>query len=489
MVREANGVHTLMLCWLAVAGIACGGRGGGPAGEDLGTRDASGADPGTADIVSVADRAEVADASADRPRFPPETQEPVFEKGFILPPDSLPCVPRSTGVPQTRCNHHASAVAWLPDGAMAAVWYHGEFEKSLDSRLVWSRKPAGAREWTWPEVLYDDPDHSDGNPTLWVREDGTLFVFVAVIVGNGWDDAEVRMLTSEDGGATWSAPVTLRSAWCWNVRHRPARLANGDLLLPLYNECLALPVFLRTRDDFATWEEQFDPPDPQYLLDHLGQIQPALVVTGDGGLAAITRDGTAKNRIHRMESHDHGLTWTPSEPLDLPNSGTSVDQARLADGHVVVVFNNDPDRRFPLSAAWSLDEGRTFIAIRDLAADCPEGGCSFAYPSVAQDLGDGTIWVTYTHDRRTIGWVRFNEAWLAQGTQPARVHCLWPQVCRDGACFPPCGGAAECPAGACREGACGTPCSDASDCAAGTCGPSGLCLPPPPTDRVRVVCS
>lgn len=468
--------------WLAVAAIACGGD---TKGDDSGSPDAFAGDLGAADVMEVADLAMDAISDAATDRFVFESQEPLYEKGFILPPDSLLCVPKTTGIPQTQCNHHASAVAWLPDGAMAAVWYHGEFEKSLDSRVVWSRKPAGSSKWTQPEVLYDDPDHSDGNPTLWVHEDGTLFVFLSVIVGKGWDDAQIRMLKSHDGGATWSAPVTLRSALCWNVRHRPVRLANGDLLLPLYNDCLALPAFMRSSDDFSTWEEQFDPPEPQYLLDHLGQIQPALVVQADGGVAAITRDGSAKRRIHRMVSYDHGLTWTPSEPLDLPNSGTSVDQTRLLSGHVVVVFNNHPDRRFPLSAALSLDEGRTFTAIRDLDAECPADHCSFAYPSVAQDLGDGTIWVTYTYDRRTIGWVRFNEAWLAQGTEPARVRCLWPEVCRDGACFPPCED--DCPEGACRDGACGTPCTSASDCDSKTCLPTGLCLPSSP-GRVRVVC-
>ena len=32
------------------------------------------------------------------------------------------------------------------------------------------------------------------------------------------------------------------------------RVADGDLLLPLYDECLAVPAFQRSSDDFATWE-------------------------------------------------------------------------------------------------------------------------------------------------------------------------------------------------------------------------------------------
>ena len=57
--------------------------------------------------------------------FPPEEQEPFFEKGLILPPNSLECIPESTGVPQTNCNHHGSTVAVFPDGTVGVVWFHG----------------------------------------------------------------------------------------------------------------------------------------------------------------------------------------------------------------------------------------------------------------------------------------------------------------------------------------------------------------------------
>lgn len=132
-------------------------------------------------------------------------------------------------------------------------------------------------------------------------------------------------------------------------------------------------------------------------------------------MVALTRDGGSRRRIHRMLSDDHGLSWTTSEPTGLPNSGTSIDSVRLLDGHLVVVFNNSPQVRFPLAAALSSDEGETFTANRHLNDDCPEGGCSYHYPSIIQSHVDGTIWVTYTHKRETIGWVHFNEAWLMEG--------------------------------------------------------------------------
>jgi predicted neuraminidase len=346
--------------------------------------------------------------------FPPEDQTPFMEKGFILPPNSLECTPVETDVPQLNCNHHGSVVTQLPGGSMAAVWYHGVAEKSLDSRILWSKIEPEATDWSWPEVLYDDPDLSEGNPALWVGEDDTFYLFFASILGDGWNQAGIRLTESTDLGQSWSAPKMLRSQYCWMPRHRPVRLTNGDLLLPLYNECLASPTFMRSTDNFATWTEEGHL-SLEYQLAHLGQIQPALAVFEDGTITAVTRDGFPTNRVKRMVSTDQGQTWGPSVSTALPNAGTSIDQVRLLDGNVVVVYNDSPDKRFPLTVAHSTDQGATYTAIRNINEECDSEPCKYSYPSITQNTTDGTIWVTYTHERQTIGWVHFNEAWLLQG--------------------------------------------------------------------------
>ena len=357
--------------------------------------------------------------------FPPEEQEPFFEKGLILPPNSLPCIPESTGIPQNDCNHHGSTVEVLPDGTVAAVWFHGENEKSHDSWNVWSKLEPGAESWTEPVIIFDEPGKAEGNAALWVKEDGTLAVIFVTIFGRDWwDDSKIRMIESDDGGENWSAPIMLREEYCWMARHRPIRLSSGRMVLPLYEECWALPVFMYSDDEFETWWEQDIEGDAQYMLDHALASQPALIERSDGSLAAFMRDGGSNRRIHRMTSDDRGDTWSVIEPTQLPNSDTSVDWVRLLDGHVVAVFNNSPESRFPLAAALSTDEGDTFTAVRHLNDECPEGGCSYHYPSITQSPKDGTIWVTYTHTRETIGWIHFNEAWLMQGGDELNTNPL-----------------------------------------------------------------
>jgi predicted neuraminidase len=314
------------------------------------------------------------------------------------------------------------------------VWFHGEYEKSKDSRIVWSRLAPGAAAWTAPQVAFDEPGLAEGNPALWVREDGTLFLFFVTIVKDAWHEARPRLIRSTDLGRTWSAPVNLTDENCFMLRHRPVRLKTGALLLPAYHECFAEPVFFRSDDDFATWTIGRQYEDADYLMDHVGQIQPALLIRPDGSLLSANRNGSSQRRMTHMESRDEGVTWTPSVPTELPNPGASVDHARLLDGHVVTVFDNDPYARFPLAAALSTDEGATIAKIRHLNEECDRDSCAYAYPSVMQGRRDGTIWVTYTHNRETIGWVHFNEAWLAQGTARAKVTCLEGEACAGGQC-------------------------------------------------------
>ena len=273
--------------------------------------------------------------------FPPEEQEPFFEKGLILPPNSLPCIPESTGIPQNDCNHHGSTVEVLPDGTVAAVWFHGENEKSHDSWNVWSKLEPGAESWTEPVIIFDEPEKAEGNAALWVKSDGTLAVIFVTIFGRDlWDDSKIRMIESDDGGESWSAPIMLREEYCWMARHRPVRMKNGEMILPLYNECITIPVYMYSTDEFKTVKEQDFDNMGQYVLDHALQEQPALIVRDDGTVVAITRDGGQRRRVHISESTDNGRTWSVCEPTQLPNSGTSVDWVKLLDGHVVAVFNN-----------------------------------------------------------------------------------------------------------------------------------------------------
>jgi len=348
------------------------------------------------------------------PEVVPAPTEPVYEKGLIVPPGTIPCHTRE-GVDTNACNHHGSSVEVLNNGTVVAAWYHGLAEKSKDSRILWSSLDPGGT-WSEPEVLFDDPGYAEGNPVIWANDlTGELVLFFVTILGESWNDAQIRMISSIDNGSTWSDVKVLREEWHWMTRNHPLRLQNGELLLPCYDEFLYAPSFMYSGDDFASeWEESEQ--DAVFLFDHMAMIQPTVIQRNDGALFAMMRNtGNGPKTARTMTSGDQGRTWSAPEWSDVPNDNNSIEMESLVGGRVMVVFNNSRTGRFPLGAALSEDEGATWVAVGHLNDECEGGsGCSYSYPSLARDPTDRSVWVTYTHNRDTIGWVHVNEPWLLQ---------------------------------------------------------------------------
>ncbi len=226
------------------------------------------------------------------------------------------------------------------------------------------------------------------------------------------------------------------------------------------------------------------------MMNRLGQIQPTLITFGGGRVAAITRDGTHSFRIHRMDSSNSGKKWEEMRLLGLPNAGTSVDWVRLRDGDIVVVFNNSYKDRFPLSVALSKDEGYTFIALADIDAECETGGnCSYAYPSIMQDRIDDSIWVSYSHNRDTIGYVHFNKAWLIGQKNKSNLSCMPAFECVDNVCLKKCSNLSDCEKGQECDTYCIKKCNNDSDCQIKEfCSTKKICLPLYDPERVDEGC-
>ncbi len=353
-------------------------------------------------------------------------QAPLFERGQVIPPDSLACTHFDSGEETLDCNHHGSSVAVTADGTVLIAWYHGIAEKSKDSRIVWSRKLEGVESFGGAEVLFDDPEHAEGNPVIWVHESGALYLFfVTILGGNSWNDGVLRLIRSEDGGESWSDVQTLRDDWGWMTRNKPIRMSNGNLLLPTYDETLYIPSFMISADDFHTeWVEIAFDDDPQGLVDHLSMIQPTVIERDDGTIFSISRNTSSVHSMaYEMTSPDFGATWTAGAISQVPNDSTGIEMTRLKSGRVVLAFNNTLSGRYPLSAALSEDGGQTWPLVTDIDGPCdPPGSCSHGYTSVAQDPSDETIWITFTDERNTIGWVHLNEAWLLEQEGEFVVH-------------------------------------------------------------------
>ena len=295
---------------------------------------------------------------------------------------------------------HAATIVELPNGDLLVAWYAGEEEGAKDVAILSSRRQRGSEKWGAPKVLVDMPNKPEGNPVLWCDPKGTVWLFYVTMQGDGWTTCNIKYVMSKDNGETWSEPLFLREELGWMTGTKPLVLKNGEVLLPLYDEVNVSSVFMISGDGGKSWLKTGP------IKSNPGNIQPSVVQLKDGSLLCYMRTWVA-GKMWQSSSRDNGRTWSKATQHDLPNSGSRLDMVKLDTGDLVLIFNNTPRGRTPLSAALSADEGKTWPFIKDLETERGE----FSYPAVIQTR-DNLIHVVYTYRRTHIKHAEFNTLWL-----------------------------------------------------------------------------
>ncbi|MGH9338224.1 MAG: sialidase family protein [Acidobacteriota bacterium] len=201
----------------------------------------------------------------------------------------------------------------------------------------------------------------------------------------------------------------------WQTYTKPAFLDRDRMIVPLYSDGFSFSLMAITDD----WGESWSFSEP---LVGLGNIQPTIARKADGTLVAYMRDnGPPPKRMHVSQSTDRGETWSPVRDSELPNPGSGSDVVTLRNGHWLIVYNDTERGRHSLAAALSTDEGRTWRWKRHLELDLREAQATRShYPAVIEGA-DGDLHLVYSFHyadrparRRTIKYVRFNEAWVRE---------------------------------------------------------------------------
>lgn len=183
-------------------------------------------------------------------------------------------------------------------------------------------------------------------------------------------------------------------------------------------------VVRRSFDGGRSWPEEFEMAGTRGRL-----VQPSVVRLRSGRLKAFFRDRNARH-IFTSESSDEGRSWSPPERTALPSNNSGLQALSLRDGRLLLLFNNVRGRahRWPLTAALSMDDGRSWPHLRDLEPDFHLGmglparaeDGEYSYPAVAQGE-DGAIHVAYTFRRDAIRYVRLpTPDWVMVGTTTGR---------------------------------------------------------------------
>jgi predicted neuraminidase len=291
---------------------------------------------------------------------------------------------------------HASTIAETQRGLVAA-WFGGTREKHPDVGIWVSRMTAG--RWTVPVevangVQYQRGDgsvhrHPCWNPVLFQPRNGPLLLFYKV----GPDPRAWwgMLMTSSDGGTTWSEPCRLPEQIDGPVKNKPVQLPNGDLLSPSSTEHDGWRVhFERSSDLGKTWTRIGPVNDGK----ELSAIQPSILLLGGDKLLALGR--TREGKIFQVPSDDLGMTWGAMTVIALPNPNSGTDAVTLKDGRHLLVYNHVAKGRSPLNVAVSQD-GQSWQASLVLEREPGE----YSYPAVIQ-ANDGRVHVTYTWKRQCI---------------------------------------------------------------------------------------
>ncbi|HKI73311.1 MAG TPA: sialidase family protein [Pseudomonadales bacterium] len=298
----------------------------------------------------------------------------------------------STTAPTPSC--HASTIAEC-DGKLVAAWFGGEHERHPQVTIWFAERDGEA--WSKPRQIAEggEPDNPVAcwNPVLYKVDAGPLILFYKV----GLKMAVWRtfMKTSEDSGNSWSPPRALGGDIEGPVKNKPV-MVNGTLVCPSSTEPSWrqwLTYMSLTSDLGNTWERIGPLNDPQEFQ----AIQPTLLTHRDVRLQALCR--TRSGVIAETWSEDGGRSWSAMAATSLPNPNSGIDAVTLADGRHLLVYNHTKEGRSPLNVAIS-EDGINWSMIRTLESD--EG--EYSYPAVIQ-ASDGTVHITYTKNRRTIGHV------------------------------------------------------------------------------------
>lgn len=302
---------------------------------------------------------------------------------------------------------HGSTLAILENGDIVASWFGGTHEKHPDVAIWLSRRQNG--KWSDPVKIADKEDIPCWNPVLFNSPQGKLFLFYKV--GKTIPNWKTMVMTSDDGGFTWSEPKELVEGDIGGrgpVRCKPIVLSNGAWLAPASIETWkSWDAFVdMSMDNGETWiKSEFIPIDHKKLKGK-GIIQPTLWESEPGKVHMLLR--STEGFIYRSDSNDFGVTWSPAYPTELPNNNSGIDLIKMDNGILVLVYNpvsGNWAERTPIVCSISKDNGHTWeqklILDKNHNPKSREDG-EFSYPAI---IGKGdNVYISYTWRRKSIAF-------------------------------------------------------------------------------------
>lgn len=300
---------------------------------------------------------------------------------------------------------HASTLVRLGNGDFLVAWFGGTREKDPDVGIWLSKGKPG--KWSAPQQVAKISNEAHWNPVLFGDGKGSIYLYFKV--GKEIPAWTTWLITSNDGGVTWSEPVELVKGDAGGrgpVRNKPIILSDGTWLAGASHEDGPWNVFVdRSEDNGKTWKNT-----PYLMLDRSrfngrGVIQPTIWESAPGKVHMLVRSTNGK--IYRSDSEDYGKTWNLLYATDMPNNNSGIDLVKLDDGTLVLAYNpvsGNWASRASLNIAVSYDNGVTWPKIVVFENDTNEK-VEYSYPAVITYAD--RVALTYTWKRQRIAFREF----------------------------------------------------------------------------------
>jgi len=302
-------------------------------------------------------------------------------------------------------------VELLKDGSLLMAYtefYGGNGTDWGKARIAARTSKDEGRSWSDSLTLVENQGQMNVmSPSLLRLKSGRLAMIY--MLKNSEADCRVLYVTSSDEGKTWSQPHSVTpSVRYWGINNdRLVQLKSGRLLAPLWfvddwrKSHHTRGVVFYSDDEGQKWKAGSEVDIPQ---GPRGVDEPAVIELKHGRILMMIRSDLGK--VFKSLSLDRGLSWSQPEalPLDSPTAPSSI--ARIpSTNDLLIIWNNSRkgpkhmQDRFPLTAAISQDEGKTWRKIKNVDAT---PGFTYAYTSLTF-LSPKALLVTYYASSNTSG--------------------------------------------------------------------------------------
>lgn len=309
---------------------------------------------------------------------PPE--DPLFQNVMIRSQDqgaswSAPQVVPSYDYRGTEC----AGLTVLRDGRVMLhqwrfAWYPLSLARTLSDQMALAYPDQFMKGWLNSPEHETSPFRSLPPEQLapWARGPGKTFAHF-----------------SEDNGASFTRSIEIQTApFSGGYGMRSAlQLPDGQIILPLSDVPHYRTVFIVTsRDGGESWSA----PVPIAQQNGSEFEEPAILRTSSGRIITVLRDNGTR-RLHQVESLDNGASW--SKPRQLPIDGYPADLLDLGEHGLLLTYGwRLPD--FGIRAVRSRDEGRNWETAHGIRIRGGLPGKNLGYP-VTIDAGDGLLFSAY----------------------------------------------------------------------------------------------